>query len=270
MKEFILFHLLSYKEKIVMNKGQYIEQAIQVVSQSKIFNHPIIEFIMIDPYSKENQMIIGVMDNGDEEDRFIFKPHSKKKLIYYYDIHYRSKKQREMFDECIQGYILNHLHGGNELLYMNFTVHFEMWDFMETYLSECKLMITGIKKYLAYCIENGISKIFMDSHSSGYYPDFFYLFYNDTMEGYSNIVCEKIEDYSLCICYSGSLNPNTIFFMIVCNDETQSIEYKQHHHSLQNALDDFNRFFFMMNMDVAKRVEEAVEITDEYIHSYCD
>lgn len=145
------------------------------IDDNVFFYDPELDFVLVT--ETDSRCIIGVIDNHDYDERFIFKPNSHKALKRYEDIHYKSKMRRELYEECVEGYIISCLCGNYEPAYMSLDMHVLIWAFIDGHL-ECddSLIRKGIIKYLDFCIETGITRRLMETHGKTLFPDLFSIY----------------------------------------------------------------------------------------------
>lgn len=145
------------------------------IDDNVFFDDPELDFVL--GTEEDSRCIIGVKDNHDFEQRFLFKPNSNKPLKRYEDIHYKSKVRRELYDECAEGYILSCLCGDFEVVYMSFDMHVLIWSFIDGHLDvDDFLLHKGIVKYLEFCIETGVTRRLLETYGKTLFPDLFSIY----------------------------------------------------------------------------------------------
>ena len=174
------------------------------IDDNVIFDDPELDFVL--GTENDSRVIIGVKDNHDFEQRFIFKPNSNKSIKRYENIRYKSKIRREFYDECAEGYILSCLCGDYEAIFMSLDMHILMWSFIDGHLDvDNSLIYKGIIKYLEFCVETGITRRLLETHGKTLFPDLFsiYMQKHDTITAILKntlkleqlLECDKIYGY---------------------------------------------------------------------------
>ena len=145
-----------------IEKIKLLNKAEEMVSEDKYFYQPQIEFVLVSKNRK--RFIIGVYDMRTKK-KYIYKPQSFYVLTSYEEIEYRYENCRNVFHECIEGYILSCLNGSYEPIMLNINRHIELWTFLDDYLYEASDIFTkGVNKYLEHCIDFGITQKLLESY----------------------------------------------------------------------------------------------------------
>ena len=57
------------------------------------------------------------LDQINPDESFLFRPKARSKSIPIQNIRYDKQKYRELFDECVEGYVLQQLNKGYKIVY---------------------------------------------------------------------------------------------------------------------------------------------------------
>lgn len=157
------------------NQIRKTRNAREEVNYEIFFDNPELDFVMAT--DDDSKYIVGVMDNGDG---YIYKPYAYRPIEAYNCIHFRSKARRELYDECIECYVLSCLCGDYELAYMDIHFHVLLWEFIDSYIHEIDYMLKdGVKKYLKFCKETGITQKVLETYGETLLPDLYDIFLED-------------------------------------------------------------------------------------------
>lgn len=159
-----------------MNQYEQIKKtkiAEEALDTELYFENPALDFVLAT--NDDARYIIGVNDHRNG--KFIYKPFSCNPVKCYEDIHYKSRERRELYDECVEGYVLSCLCGEYELAYMNINLHADIWMFIDSFIDEIDYMLKdGVEKYLKFCLENGITRKVLEIYGETLLPDLYDVF----------------------------------------------------------------------------------------------
>lgn len=245
-------------------------KAAYLVGASSLFKEPTIDFILYDTVQEKTKYLIGVTDQHDIEKRYVYIPTQNNKLLPLHKIHYHSKKEKRLFDECVEGYILLSMDKGYEPAFMSIPVHIAIWEFIETYLSEVNYMRNAVLKYLAYCRGIGINRLLLSHYYGNPVTNLFPLFVDDTNAENHIIVTHRIGNTILSLYYIGELKQDTIFIVEASHIESGETTYHDYFSELRNAYIDFMRLFYEHNITYHKKVIDDLDNIIEDFSEYFD
>lgn len=240
------------------------QKAAELVAESQLFQNSIIDFVLSKKLKNKTKYIIGITDNHNQEQCFLFKPDTKEKVINSCSLHYKNKIERELFDECIEGYLLFCLDSGYQLSYMNLQSHICVWDFLETYLFELNYMIKGVKNYLQFCKETGITLLLINSYTNSFYPDFFSFFMNEQFN-LQLIVQQSVGKIDVLLGYQSDLFNSVVYEVIVTNHVSHEVLYRHTFSQFNYAVNDYKKQYYELCINHYKSEEEYMKkILDEF------
>ncbi len=71
----------------------------------------------------------------------------------------------------LEGYLFQCLESGFEIGYMSDNTHSGVWNIIDMYYPTDILYKNGVTKYLQYCLDNGITKKYLESKTGSSVPD---------------------------------------------------------------------------------------------------
>lgn len=248
-------------------RWKFKEQACRLVSSSNLFHNPRIDFIMTKRKNHTVQYLIGVTDDNNPEKCFVFKPYAKNKIININDVHYQTKRERELFDDCIEGYLLSCIAHGYELCYMSLAVHLTIWSFIENYLSEVYEFKGTILKYLSFCRNTGITYALILNHYDAPITNLFQFFISDENNNPNIILAHDIGEYFLTFSYDDDPSLENHYTVEIKNVRTDEIKYQKEYPDVQSSSIDFLQQFSSLNVSHYKHCEQKFY---EQLNSFVD
>ena len=160
------------KIMIFKTRAEHIEKVINEIGNSSLYKYPHIDFILVKEINGKDYYAAGVSDKINPDESFLFRPKARAKSIPIQNIHYDKQKYRELFDECVEGYVLQQLNKGYKIVYISIAFHIAVWEFINTYYDNIEYFSDGTIDYLEFCHETGISSTLLSHYSGALFPDF--------------------------------------------------------------------------------------------------
>ena len=175
-------------------RTEHLENIINEIFASKLYEHPHIDFILVKKINGKDYYAAGVSDKINPHEAFLFRPKARSKSIPIQNIRYDKQKCRDLFDECIEGYVLQQMQKGYKIIYMSVDFHIELWGFIDNRYHSIDIFDDGLIYYMSFCYEIGITSTFLSYYSCGYFPDFIHDFLGEvTFESSKELVETIIE-----------------------------------------------------------------------------
>lgn len=208
--------------------------AIQLAREN--FELAELKYILIKPDKGITDFIMGV---SSLEGNFVFMPYHKTPIVEEDSIQYK-RKYRELFDECIEGYILLMLEKGYNILWMGMELHYYMWDFIDFFIDVMDEIPTGISTYVHYCKNNGITKEIIEDQMLESVNDIVGVFNDDVIDKYKIILTETIGEERTVLAYKldNDTHEQSIIYRVVTSDDNRIIN-EDFHREIDNAFMDF-------------------------------
>lgn len=160
-------------------RQEHIDNVINEILYSNLYPHPHIEFILVKEINGKDCYTVGISDKLDPARAYLFRPKAKTKSIPMQNVRYENPKYREIFDECIEGYVLQQIQKGYEIVFMSIAFHIAVWEFIDIYYLNIEWFGNGIIKYLKFCHETGISSTLLSHYAYTEFPDFIHAFLDE-------------------------------------------------------------------------------------------
>ena len=228
-------------------------KAAHMVQELDDFDQPVIDFILFKENEGKGKYIIGLHEVDDTEHFYIFKPHGSKILKPEEDIHYKHTIEKEYFEECKEGYILFCMQDGYQLIYMVLSLHISMWEFIDCYIYHIDRIETGVKKYLTYCEEAGISKRLLEHFGDTVLEDLTEIFRNKEL--LHVLLSQDVGAYRLSLSYRSNTKDYLVMIRHIFMEKT---EYKAYHTMLKSAVNDFLRQYYEYKIRTYEQEEKQL------------
>ena len=182
------------KTMIFKTRAEHIEKVINEIGNSSLYEYPHIDFILVKEINGKDYYAAGVSDQINPDESFLFRPKARSKSIPIQNIRYDKQKYRELFDECVEGYVLQQLNKGYKIVYISIAFHIAVWEFINTYYDNIEYFSDGTIDYLEFCHETGISSTLLSNYSGALFPDFIHeLLGKFTLESSKKLIKSMIE-----------------------------------------------------------------------------
>ena len=157
-----------------------------------LYEYPHIDFILVKEINGKDYYAAGVSDQINPDESFLFRPKARSKSIPIQNIRYDKQKYRELFDECVEGYVLQQLNKGYKIVYISIAFHIKLWGFIDNYYHSIDIFDVGLIYYMSFCYEIGLTSTFLSHYSCGYFPDFIHDFLGEVTFESSKELAETI------------------------------------------------------------------------------
>ena len=182
------------KTMIFKTREEHIEKVINEIGNSSLYEYPHIDFILVKEINGKDYYAADISDQINPDESFLFRPKARAKSIPIQNIHYDKQKYRELFNECIEGYVLQQLNKGYKIVYISIAFHIAVWEFINTYYDNIEYFSDGTIDYLEFCHETGISSTLLSHYSGALFPDFIHeLLGKFTLESSKKLIKSMIE-----------------------------------------------------------------------------
>lgn len=152
-------------------RQKHLENVINKIYDSKLYQYPHIDFVLIKEINGKDYYIAGVSDKINPAKAYLFRPKARATSIPIQSVRYDKKKYRYLFDECIEGYVLQQMQKGYKIVYMSIAFHITIWKFIEDYYHSIAYFGDGLIYYLTFCYEIGISSTLLSHYSCEQFSD---------------------------------------------------------------------------------------------------
>ncbi len=224
------------KQEVVEFTKNSIENSI--IEDEELYDTNI-DFILINP---NNNDTISIISDGQEK-IIEFTPYTKEMKTGYSHI--------AEWDYNFDDYLFQELEKGYEIGYMSIDNHYGIWNSIEELYPEDINYKDGVQMYLQYCVDNGITKQYLDRKTSFDTPNIMKYFkgltLNDTIEYREDLESEKayftfVLGYDLLneMLSKSSSPENDIsydFCNMIASEFLKSEEYKNEKYSAYEILD---------------------------------
>lgn len=160
------------KTMLLKNRHEHLENVINEIENSNLYEYPLLDFILVKEINGKYYYAVGISEKTDPSKAYLFRPKARARSIPVQNIRYDKQKYREMFDECVEGYVLQQLNKGYRIVYISIAFHIAVWEFMDTYYDNIDYFSDGIIEYLDFCYETGISSTLLSHYSGAPFPDY--------------------------------------------------------------------------------------------------
>lgn len=245
-------------------------KAAQYVEKCTFFHNPKIDFVLVKKEGDQVKYKIGVKDGVNQERNFLYLPYAKKKIIPSYALHYKNKEEKELFDECMEGFYLLSIKNGFVPVFVSIGMHISLWEFIETYLNEVNYMREAVLKYLAYCRSTGINPLLLTHLSESSIANLYCMFIKSEQDQKQIVIAHCIDSIMLTMYYEGELNQETVFTVESTRVESGEQIYHDCFGDPYHAYNDFMRLFYQVNIDYHERLintlNQVLSDFSEYYH----
>ena len=180
------------KTMIFKTRAEHIEKVINEIGNSSLYEYPHIDFILVKEINGKDYYAAGVSDQINPDESFLFRPKARSKSIPIQNIRYDKQKYRELFDECVEGYVLQQLNKGYKIVYISIAFHIKLWGFIDNYYHSIDIFDVSLIYYMSFCYEIGLTSTFLSHYSCGYFPDFIHDFLGEVTFESSKELAENI------------------------------------------------------------------------------
>lgn len=180
------------KTMLFKTRTEHLENIINEIFASKLYEHPHIDFILVKKINGKDYYAAGVSDKINPHEAFLFRPKARSKSIPIQNIRYDKQKCRDLFDECIEGYVLQQMQKGYKIIYMSIGFHITLWEFIDNFYHSIEYFDDGLIYYMSFCYEIGLTSTFLSHYSCGYFPDFIHDFLDEVTFESSKELAETI------------------------------------------------------------------------------
>lgn len=228
------------------------KEAFDALEDSKYYNEEsLMQFVLF----KKGKFIIGFTYPFDER-IYLYQPFApKKKYLKENRIHYSSEVYQELFEECIEGYILQQLSKGYELVYMTYETHVGMWNFIDGYIQEMENVEEDVFNYLKFCFETGINKKTIEETQLFDYEDLFKVFMEHSSENTSVIISNTIGEKVISL----EEPLNSPYAVRIFNKETYEVELFKEYADKNEAVPDYIQLFQEMLVNFTCKLSQEFE-----------
>lgn len=153
-------------------RQEYLENVVNEIQDSNLYEYPRIDFILIKEINGKCYYAAGISDKIDPTKAYLYRPKARTRSIPIQNIRYDKQKYRELFEECIEGYVLQQINKGYKIIFMSIAFHISLWEFIDTYYENLDCFIGGMISYFTFCYETGISSTLLSHYSCVLFPDY--------------------------------------------------------------------------------------------------
>lgn len=164
---------------LIETRHEHIDQVMQEIYNSNLYKEPNIEFVLVKKINGKNYYTIGLFDKQNPNEVYLFRPKAKAKSIPAHNIRYENPNYREHFDECIEGYVLQQIQKGYEIVFMSIAFHIAIWEFVDIHYENIEYFGIGIISYFRFCYDTGISSTLLSNYTYIPFPDFINIFLDE-------------------------------------------------------------------------------------------
>lgn len=164
---------------LIETRQEHIDNVISEIFNSKLYEHPHVDFVLVKEVNGKNYYTVGISDKLDPSKAYLFRPKAKAKSIPIQNVRYEKPKYRELFDECIEGYVLQQIQKGYEIVFMSIAFHIAVWEFVDAHYLNIEWFGDGVINYFQFCYETGISSTLLSNYTYTPFPDFIHSFLDE-------------------------------------------------------------------------------------------
>ncbi|GFI40742.1 hypothetical protein IMSAGC017_00777 [Thomasclavelia cocleata] len=243
--------------KDLMNQKLKIEIS-SLIEKCDFFLEPILSFILTKETKIGRKNIFGVHDNASDEDYVVVYANDIFKILSYDELKY-SRRNLEIYDPCIEFYILDMMNKGFQLAFMEINLHVHVWDFIDEFNYEVAEIERGLYDYLLFCEQTGISYKTLVSHSELIIlTDVLHHFYQVEFRNYEVLLYQLIDNHYLLLGTNFDEKENRYYAVMLVNSKHEIVENK-YHSKLESAINDFNNRFYDLKIKEHKKCEEHIK-----------
>lgn len=195
-------------------KQEHLEIVMNEIYNSNLYENPRIDFVLVKKINGKNYYSVGVSNKLDPTKAYLFRPKAKAKSIPIQNVRYDKQKYRDLFDECIEGYVLQQIQKGYDIVFMSIAFHISMWEFVNLYYENIEYFDEGLTNYFRFCYETGISSTLLSNYTYIPFPDFIYYFLDEITYEFAHDLVEKLIEDNMIIIKSLGIN-NEIYKKIL-------------------------------------------------------
>ena len=177
---------------LLKNRIEHLENVLSEINHSKLYEYPHVDFILAKEINGKYYYTAGVSDKTDPSKAYLFRPKARARTIPLQNIRYDKQKYRELFDECVEGYVLQQLNKGYKIVYISIAFHIKLWGFIDNYYHSIDIFDVSLIYYMSFCYEIGLTSTFLSHYSCGYFPDFIHDFLGEVTFESSKELAETI------------------------------------------------------------------------------
>lgn len=235
-----------------------IIQANYMINLCKEFIHPVLLFILMKRTDQEIKHIWGVFDVATDETYIVIVQNQDMEVIESSKIKY-PKETEDMFDSCLEYYVLHLINEGYMLSHMDFVYHTKMWQFIDEFTFDVYRIPIGLYTYLSYCKETGINRDVLEYYAElSDTDDILACFYQTEYKGDEVILYQPIGKYFLLLNTNLNENNSRIYAVVLLDSKHEIIE-KKYHSQLESAINDFNNRFYDLKIKEHKGCEVHIK-----------
>lgn len=238
-------------------------KAVDIVDKTNYFRHPTIQLVLVNESKKREKYIIGVVEENDYSKPYIVRNH-KKKIISKF-INYKSN---ENLGECIEGYVLFCLSSGYHLSFISVPMLISIWEYIEVYCCQMACLIDGVREFLLYCQQIGVTKEIISYYDDIDHEDLYAIYLDDIFLDYNVLIIQTVGDDNIILGYQNNYNNMIVYTVFTADDETKKIGYMEHHSVLDSAVTDFMRIFYDLSISYYQQTEISIEDTIEHFKKF--
>lgn len=180
------------KTMLFKNRVEHLENILNEIENSNLYEYPHVDFILVKEINGKYYYTAGVSDKTDPSKAYLFRPKARARSIPLQNIRYDKQKYRELFDECVEGYVLQQMQKGYKIIYMSVDFHIELWGFIDNHYHSIDIFGDGLIYYMSFCYGIGLTSTFLSHYSCGYFPDFIHDFLGEVTFESSKELTETI------------------------------------------------------------------------------
>ena len=155
---------------------EHLENVLNEIENSNLYEYPHVDFVLVKEINGKDYYTAGISNEINPDEAFLFRPKARSKSIPVQNIRYDKQKCRDLFDECIEGYVLQQMQKGYKIIYMSVDFHIELWGFIDNHYHSIDIFDDGLIYYMSFCYGIGLTSTFLSHYSCGYFPDFIHDF----------------------------------------------------------------------------------------------
>ncbi|MCR0507560.1 hypothetical protein MKC86_08230 [[Clostridium] innocuum] len=233
-------------------------EANYMISMCEEFEQPILIFALMKITGKGIRHVWGVFDLATSLNYIVIVQKEDIKVIESSKIQY-PKETSDIFELCLEYYILNLMNEGYTLGHMEFIFHTKMWEFIDEFIDDVNKLDKGLYAYLSYCKETGINYDILKYHAElSSFEDLLIYFYQKVYKGDTVILYQPIINQFLLlnVCYDE--NDGHYYKVLLLNSKHEIIE-KNCYSKLESAINDFNNKFYDLKIEEHRKCDKQIK-----------